>query len=415
MVILFAGTAGFASPITIGSVSTTDDQISTFDSPVSPLIPENSEPFSLADSSTSGVLDPLIIEQMGYTPSGTISARTDTDSNTAYSMYLDDSHGWLGSRADVDVSDLTRLYVINGTLSDGTVSGDTFDPTGTADYYPYGWGATSADAGWYDQVQRVRYEDTGREYIVVENKGELTNNPQHQYAHSDISVYWTQSIDVESTTTDFILSFDYLYASGPIDGTGPDSFPGDCYVEVTVDGSVIYSISLIDLMQRNYWYSTGDMPISMSVGSGPVDFEIGININTTIDLDADEDYDYTPGADGASNSEYITVYFDDVSFIATDPPSFEQVDLQFTVEGTSAAILGGSGVGSASITKSDYWTTDPVNIQVTSNTTVSFNYEAHLLSHRFSNSTWSTDTSKEGASFSVNLGESPLIQFHTYI
>jgi hypothetical protein len=226
-----------------------------------------------------------------------------------------------------------------------------------------------------------------------------------------------QSIDVDSTVTDFLLSFDYLYKFGPIEGTGADSFTGNAFVEVIVDGSVIYSISLKDLTQRDYWYSTGSIPISMSVGTGPINFEIGININgTNLVLCADDDYDYTnPTADGASNAEFVTIHFDDVSFTAANPPSFEQVDLQYTVEGSSKPILGSNGEGSASILKSDYWTTDPVNMQVTSNTTVSFEYNAYLRSHRFSNSTWTTATIFDGASYSVNLGESPQIQFHTYI
>ncbi|MGY5865002.1 MAG: hypothetical protein RTV41_10385, partial [Candidatus Thorarchaeota archaeon] len=379
-------------------------------------MPDQREHFSISDSSVEGILDPLTIEQVGYTPSGTISARTDTDYNTAYSMFLDDTHGWLGSRADIQVSELMKLYVLNGTLSEGTDAGDTFNPNGTADYYPYGWSANST-SGEVEQVQRVRYENTGDEYILVENKAkpQSITNPQHQYTHFiGTTVYWNQSIDVDSTS-DFILSFDYLYKNGPVDGTGPQTPSGTAYVEVIVDGTVIYSISLKDLTQREYWYSTGEIPISMSVGSGPVDFKIGITINGTFLLDADDDYDSIPGTDGADNSEFISVYFDDVSFKAADAPSFEQVNLQYNVEGDTGPILGSDGTGSASITKSDYWTTDPVSMHVTSNTTVSFNYEVHLLSHRFSNSTWNSVITNEGAQYIVNLDESPQIQFHTYI
>ena len=53
-----------------------------------PIFPESfneqNQVFSLSDESAEGILDPLTIEQVGYTPSGTISARTDTDYNTAY-------------------------------------------------------------------------------------------------------------------------------------------------------------------------------------------------------------------------------------------------------------------------------------------------------------------------------------------
>ena len=416
---LFTMTAGVAPEINLDVVDTIDDLTRTSDSPMAPLTLKKSESsFSIADSSTSGVLDPLTIEQVGYTPSGTINARTDTDFNTAYSMYLDDDHGWLGSRADIQVNNLKRLYVLNGTFSEGTEAGDTINPNVTTNYYPFGWVANSTSTN-IGQVQRVRYEDTGREYVLVENKAKLTNNPQHVYTHyTGTSVYWQQSIDVDSTTTDFLLSFDYLYKFGPINGTGASSFTGSPFVEVIVDGTVIYSISLKDLTQRDYWYSTGAVPISMSIGPGPVDFEIGININGSVNLvlDADEDYDYdNPTEDGASNAEFVTVHFDDVSLIAANAPSFEQVDLQYTVEGYSTPIVGSSGVGSASIPKSDYWISDPVNMQVTSNTTVSFDYNAYLRSHRFSNSTWTTAIAYDGAFYSVNLDQNPQIQFHTYI
>ena len=371
--------------------------------------------FSLSDESAQGVLDPLTIEQVGFTHSGTISARTDTNPNVAYSMFLDESHGWLGSRADVYVRDLTMLYALNGTFSEGTSAGNTIYPNGVPDYYPYGWGATSS-FGDPNEIQRVRYENTGREYILVENKARNTNNPQHEFTHyAGTTVFWNQTIDTGSAT-DFILSFDYLYDRGPIDGTGPDPVPGTGYVEVAVDSSVIYSISLKDLAERDLWYSTGEIPITIGAASGPVDFTIGIRINSTFVLDADEDYDYdNPAEDGFDNAEFFTVLFDDVSFIAADPPSFEQVDLQYTVEGITRPILGSNGAGSASVPKSDYWTIDPVDMQISSNTTVSFEYDAYLRSHRFSDSTWTTAPTAFGAQYSVNLDESPQIQFYTYL
>ncbi|MFW9964160.1 MAG: hypothetical protein ACFFCX_11385 [Candidatus Sifarchaeia archaeon] len=379
---------------------------------------ENGNSFIVSENGPyNGILNPVTIEQVGFTSSGTLAARTDNGINTEYSLPLDDTHSWVGSRVDLDVTKLSKLFALNGSFSEGTVSGETFYPNGSPDYFPYGWGAISAtDRVDPDVIQRVAYEDTGREYIVVETKAELTNNPQHIYTHyNETTVYWNQSINISPGTSDFILSFDYLYLFGPINGSGPDLYTGSVYIEVIFDGNLIYSLNLADLTQRNSWSSTGQIPISLTPTQNPTMFMIGIKVNKTFTLDADFDYDYTPGADGASNAEYITVYLDDVSFTAATPPSFEQVDLQLTVEGQSTPVVGTSGIGSAAINNSSYWTVDPVILQLTSNTTVSFEYEAILRTHRYSNSTWMTDNTKFGVQYTVVVGESPELSFNTYI
>ncbi|MFW9963800.1 MAG: hypothetical protein ACFFCX_09570 [Candidatus Sifarchaeia archaeon] len=379
---------------------------------------ENRNSFFVSEEGPyDGILNPVTIEQVGYTSSGTIAARTDDGTNTGYSLPLDDIHSWEGSQVDLDVTKLSKLFALNGSFTEGTISGETFYPNGSPDYFPYGWGAISAtDRVDPDVIQRVAYEDTGREYIVVETKAELTNNPQHQYTHyNETTVYWNQSIDINPGTSDFILSFDYLYLFGPINGSGPDSYPGSVYIEVIIDGNLTYSLNLADLTTRNSWSSTGQIPVSLTPTQNPTMFMIGIKVNKTFVLDADLDYDNTLGPDGTSNAEYITVYFDDVSFTAATSPSFEEVDLQLTVEGQNTPVVGSNGIGSATISESGYWTVDPIDIQLTSNTTVSFEYEAILRTHRFSNSTWMTDNTKFGVQYTVVVGESPELSFNTYI
>jgi hypothetical protein len=379
---------------------------------------EKGDVFATSEASPyDGLLDPVIIEQVGYTSTGTLAARTDDGTNTEYSIPLDDVHSWVGSRVDLNVRNLKKLFVLNGSFSEGTVSGDTFYPNGAPDYYPYGWGAQST-TGYVDPevIQSVSYENTGSKYIVVQSKAKLTNNPQHWYTHyNGTTIYWNQSIDIIPTTTNFLLSFDYLYQFGPINGSGPDTPAGTAYLEVIIDGRIVYSLSLYDLTERNSWFSSGVIPIRFTPSTNPTTFMIGIKTNSTFILDADDDYDYTPGADGSSNAEYITVWFDDVSFTAETAPSFDQVDLQLAVEGTSKPITGSNGVGSTTIPAPGYWTTNPVNFQVTSNTTVSFEYEAILRSHRFSNSTWMTDNTKTGVQYTVQAGASPELTFNTYI
>ncbi|MBD3158479.1 MAG: hypothetical protein GF309_06770, partial [Candidatus Lokiarchaeota archaeon] len=66
-----------------------------------------------------GVLNPLDVEQRGYTTPGVLAGRTDTGIGTSYAFPLDEEHDWVASMAELEVWNLTRLYAVNGSFIDG--------------------------------------------------------------------------------------------------------------------------------------------------------------------------------------------------------------------------------------------------------------------------------------------------------
>ncbi|MFW9976126.1 MAG: hypothetical protein ACFFDQ_12720, partial [Candidatus Thorarchaeota archaeon] len=135
-----------------------------------PLIGPNL--YSLAyEAPVDGILDPVVVEQSGYTASEILSARTDNYQNLAYDLPLDVTHDWLADEAEVSVWNLEKLYAINGTFSDG-IPGINVNPNGTAEYYPLGWSANSTDTDAYpDDLQLAIYDDTGSQFVAVESQG----------------------------------------------------------------------------------------------------------------------------------------------------------------------------------------------------------------------------------------------------
>ena len=91
----------------------------------------------IAADPLSGVLDPVVVEQYGYSGTGLLDASTDSRHNDQSAIPIDNTTGWVGSQAEVEIWDMKRLYVENGTLDDG-IDGTTFYPN-TATGYPYGW------------------------------------------------------------------------------------------------------------------------------------------------------------------------------------------------------------------------------------------------------------------------------------
>jgi hypothetical protein len=175
-----------------------------------------------APAPESGTLNPVLVEQRGYIESGVVSARTDTSTNTEQNLTIDTDHNWVASRAEVDVWNLEKMYVVNGTFDQG-IPGYTINPNGTLESYPFGWSAISNSSD-IDQNQLVSYEDSGRHYISVQNQAEVTNNPNHIYTHyTGTTIFWNQTIDITPHTDDFLLSFEYLYLQGLLN----PSFSGD--------------------------------------------------------------------------------------------------------------------------------------------------------------------------------------------
>ena len=358
----------------------------------------------------TGFMDPILVEQTGYFETGNVSARTDTSTNTESSLTIDTDHDWVASSAELDVWNLQRMYVINGTFDEG-VPGYTINPNGILEGYPLGWDASSNNTD-PDQIQRVSYHDTDRHYVSVHNQAEVTNNPQHLYTHySGTTVFWNQTIDLTPSTENFLLSFDYLYLQGPLSPI----FSGDFYLQISLDSSSVYIVDLPSLSERGTWYSSGEVPINIVIPSSTSVFSIGLVINNTLLVDGDDDYDLDTFPDGTINTQYITVYLDDVSLIAASPPEPESVELEFGLNGSSVPIIGSSGSGFAQIVNQSYWDVNSLSVSINSNTSVSFDYTARLLNHRFLNSSWTTDTLHYGVSYSIESGETGRLEMYTYL
>jgi hypothetical protein len=357
-----------------------------------------------------GVLKPVTIEQSGYSSTGNVTARTDLSINTQQALPIDTSQNWIASTAEVDVWNLQKLYVVNGTFDDG-IPGFTLYPNSSLEAYPFGWSAQSINPD-PDQILLVSYEDSGRSYVSVQNQAEVTNNPQHIYTHfAGTSVVWNQTIDITSATTEFLLSFDYLYLQGLLSHT----FSGDFSLQVFLDGVVIYSVDLPTLSERGTWFSTGSIPVIANVSSGKASFMIGLVIENTMIVDGDNDYDSNGFPDGATNTQVITVYIDDVSLVSATPPDCETANLGFSVNGSSSSITGALGSGFGVIFNSDYWTVESLDLTLYSNTSVSFDYSARLLNHRFLNSSWTTNTIWEGVKYSIPSGQSGELEMFAYL
>ena len=385
--------------------------------PVEQSHPDNVNHYNLADNDPAdGILDPVLVEQSGYAASANISARTDSYQNLGYDLPLDIDHNWTADVAEVSVWNLEKLYAVNGTFDLG-LPGVNVNPNGTVDYYPLGWSANSTDTATYsDDVQLAAYDDSGRQYVMVENQGGKVG--QNAFGHeAGTRIVWTQTVQNAPYTEDFLLDFDYFYLRGPLDKNPgvPVPITGNCSITVSIDGATVWNMSLLTLSQRGVWANSGVIPIDITGAPASFTFEIGLVIDESLTLDKRYDYDGNGIDDGIGNAAYITVYLDDVSFIKATPPTAEQVQLEFTTGGTTSALTGSMGTYYTSITNSSYWDYSPVSVVLTSNTSVSFDYKTRLHSHRFTDSNWRTDISSVGVSYVVDHGLSSDLSFYTYV
>ncbi len=391
-----------------------DDGFDTLTTPEKLKIMNNDEIWFPSDYEPAlpkeGVLDPVQVEQSGYSMTGNLSARTDTMVNTEQSLTIDTEHDWTVSTAQVEVTNLEKLYVVNGSFDEGNL-GYTVSPNGTLTNCPNGWSAVSTNTD-PDQVQQVSYEDFGERYVTVQNQAEVTNNPQRKYTHyAGTSVFWNQTFDVSPYTEDYFLSFSYLYLQGPI----TPIFSGNFSLQVFIDGVSVKTIDLPTLSSRGNWFETGIAPINIANISSTTMFMIGLVINSTFLTEAGEDYDLDGTEDGIINTQYITVLLDDISFISATPPSCEDVDLHFIVDSVSTPIIGSLGTGYGIIENPMNWQTSPLSFSIVSNTSISLNYNTILLNHRYLNSTPTTNILEEGVAYSISHDLSGNLEMFTYL
>ncbi|TFG13216.1 carboxypeptidase regulatory-like domain-containing protein [Candidatus Thorarchaeota archaeon] len=372
---------------------------------------ENTEKFhsnprsisSYSDTKT-GYLDPLTVERFGWTTSGSISARTDTDSNLVYNLPLDESHNWVGSKVGVNIDNLSRHYAVNGTFEDGIVDTNV-NPTGEVESYPYGWmpSFVSTDER---QTQRSAYVGSGRKYVTAENEGDYgTQGHPKEYSHfAGTAIMWNQNITRIPYTEQFYFSFDYQYFRGPLEAAGG----GNASLFLAINGTRVWNMSLDTINERGTWYSTQKIPIQISEPGDIFVFTIGLSIDNTMYLDPEIH-------GGLENTAYITLFLDDVKFIAQDPIGLNQVDLSMTVDNTTVHFDTQSDSGYAEITNAEYWTAGPVTTVLEANTSIGFVYVARLLSHNFVNSSWTTSEDQTGIEYEVDFNQPLYLELYTYL
>ncbi|MFW9769276.1 MAG: hypothetical protein ACFFEM_10685, partial [Candidatus Thorarchaeota archaeon] len=94
------------------------------------------------DHQLSGTLNPVVIEQRGNRTNPVLHAETDSKTNVKTNLSIDIANNWVGSRASVELWNLERLYVVNGSFSEG-LEGTNSNPSGSVPFHPFGWDAIS--------------------------------------------------------------------------------------------------------------------------------------------------------------------------------------------------------------------------------------------------------------------------------
>ena len=338
--------------------------------------------FIISQTTQEGVINPVPILQSGYQTTEVSKGRTDTGTNTVRNITIDEGNGWFVNNTAVEVSNLKRLYGLNGTFEDGVAP----------------WINYTIDGGSNTQIPGY---DSDGEYITCRNVGEYKWASKHTWEHSSGSeVGWEQTVYNPEGKLSFDLRFDFRYVTGPIDPEGDNGFAGDIGVfwQLNDDGGSFYEGYYYPMEvyvdSRDAWLSLEDVFTIPSPWS-EFSFAVGLYLADSVTLDNVTDYDDDPLGlpDGIEHAQNLTLYIDNVEFTGSEAPTFEGVELTFHAGAFSDAITG-SVVGTASITNPSYWTTDPLQIQITSNTSVVFTYSATSLFHRYLNSSWTTDLSR---------------------
>jgi hypothetical protein len=356
-----------------------------------------SKTFTISAEPSSGVLDPIRIRQSGYQTTDGRRGRTDTGSNTVSDITIDDTNGWFMNSTSIDVWNLQRLYGINGTFDYGT------DP----------WTNYSIDGGSNTQI--TSFNSTGK-YVECRNMGEYNYHPSRgtSYIHSwGTEVAFEQVINNTPSTLDFKLEFDFRYATGPLDPQNNDSLGGDVGVFWQLESDGWY-YPMHTLSSHDAWVSIShDFTIPSAWSTFSIYLGLYIAVGD-IEVFNDTDYDDDPlrEHDGMENVQNITVQLDNIVFTSVATPTPQSVELTFHAGAFSTPI---SGAGTASITNPSFWTVDPLQVEVTSNTSVIFSYTVTSFYHRYINSSWTTDLSEQGVQYSVTAGQSSDLALFTYM
>jgi hypothetical protein len=366
----------------------------------------------------SGVLDPVAVEQYGYKGTGLLNARTDSRQNDESVIPIDNATGWVGSQAELEISNMKRLYAENGSLEDG-IPGSNYHPS-VPTAYPNGWSLDWDDpSSGLQNVSTTYDKDNG--YLILESKAELaTPGGIVEYRHWDGTyIYWNQTIHNAPYSDNLTLSFMYNYDSGIIDNP-PLQVAGWLWLDVLIDGAyVAYSDLMTECPSRNTWYEF----VVPNLLNLPSTFNLQIGISVEAVTPPPADYFVTnPGADYDGDSELDLglaqinrVFLDNISLLSVNQPTYDAVNLTFNAGVISSPITEFSNYGTAVITNPSYWEDSFLDVGVSANVTVSFDYEVKLLSYNFGESLWTSQPTKQGVSYTIDAGASAALSAFTYV
>ncbi|MFW9964161.1 MAG: hypothetical protein ACFFCX_11390 [Candidatus Sifarchaeia archaeon] len=334
-----------------------------------------------------GTLDPVVIEQTGNKTTATIHAETDSKTNVKTNLSIDTANNWVGTKASVNLWNLKRLYVENGSLSDG-INGVTANPTGSVTSgYPYGWDAFSYTPDPGVDMFAGYSLDTQDVYVQANGKRVGQN-----YFYADGSyVYWAQTINNTPYLENFILNLDYIYTRGPEGNPNLTLF-------VSIDEAVIWNATT-ETISVDVPYNTGDILVNLTGIGSQFDFKIGLNFNGNVT------YQF----------QWIEFYLDNIQFNGETDPYFDDANISLNI-GIDSATITGLDSGFVFITNPSFWKTQNVLIELTSPLSYSFDYYATMASSRFINSTRAIESiPHEGVHFTSQVNGNPLLEFYTFI
>jgi hypothetical protein len=404
--IAFVALFGFI--LTIGFVSTLDsnrhlNEISEInqDPLLQTIDDSNDGEFIVSQTTQEGIINPVQIKQSAFQDTDSVKARTDTGANTVQNITIDDGNNWVINHTSVEVSNIKRLYGVNGTFDDG------IDP----------WTTYTINGGSNTQIPGY---DADSEYITCRNIGDYKSS-QNTWTHSAGSeVGFEQTVSNAEGELVFQIKLDFRYATGPIDPDNNNGFSGDIGVFYQINDPFgfmqegwYYPLETL-VYSRDAWISIQHTFAAIPSPWTEFSFAVGLYIADDMVLNDVTDYDDDGEADGLEHAQNLTLYIDNVEFTGQTVPTCESVDLTFHA-GTFSEAITGSGGGTASISNPSFWTVDPLEVHITSNTSVIFTYTITSLFHRYINSSWTTDLSRTGVTYSVTSGQSSDLTFYSYI
>ncbi|MFW9796411.1 MAG: hypothetical protein ACFFE2_05170 [Candidatus Thorarchaeota archaeon] len=335
-----------------------------------------------AYSQLQGALDPVVIEQTGNKTTSPIHAETDSKTNVKTDLPIDTVNNWFGKEVSVNLWNLNRLYVENGSLNEG-VPGDNVNPIGNASFYPYAWDAISYSP---DPSMEMIQSYLGTDQAVnVKCRGYRIGG-DYFYANGT-SLFWTQTVNNTPYLENFILNFDYFY------DRGPEANP-NVTLQVYANDILLWSNTTETIIGAQ-WYNSGNIPVELDSIGSQFEFKIGLKFT----------------GDTYHSQQFIEFTLDNIQFVGQITPTFDSAGINLNI-GPITQLVTGIDTGIAR--HESYWTNSSVAIEFTSNLSYSFDYNVTMLTSRYLNSTKSTSLLDDGVHFTSPTGSS-LLEFYTFV